>query len=125
MRAAYGKPGCRGSRLNRAYNVRKKNHGRWSPVPQVHRGARATEGTNLLEGIDNIVTADERDAASEGKALAREYKIDRAPFFLVRDEANAVRVYTTYFRFVKEVLNREVSGKDAVDEMMEQVPDFL
>jgi len=79
----------------------------------------------LLEGIDNIVTADERDAASEGKALAREYKIDRAPFFLVRDEANAVRVYTTYFRFVKEVLNREVSGKDAVDEMMEQVPDFL
>ena len=85
------------------------------------------KGANLLERIDNIVTADERDAASEGMTLAREYKIDRAPFFLVRDEANAVRVYTytSYFRFVKEVLNREVSGKDAVDEMMEQVPDFL
>jgi len=51
--------------------------------------------------------------------------VDRAPFFLVRDEANAVRVYTSYFRFVKEVLNREVSEKDSVDEMMEKVPDFL
>lgn len=80
---------------------------------------------NLLERIDNIVIADERDAASEGMTLAREYEVGRAPFFVVRDEANAVRVYTSYFQFVKEVLNREVSEKDAVDEMMEQVPDFL
>ncbi len=83
------------------------------------------KGAKLLERIDNIVTADEQDAASEGMTLAREYEVDRAPFFLVRDEANAVRVYTSYFRFVKEVLNREVSEIDAVDEMMEQVPDFL
>ncbi|MGH8510044.1 MAG: hypothetical protein ACREU8_01235 [Gammaproteobacteria bacterium] len=52
---------------------------------------------NLLERIDNIVTADERDAASEGMTLACEFKVDRAPFFLVRDEANAVRVYTLTF----------------------------
>ncbi|MGH8507144.1 MAG: hypothetical protein ACREVH_00285 [Gammaproteobacteria bacterium] len=79
----------------------------------------------MLERIDSIVTADERDAKSEGMTLAREYDVDRAPFFVVRDETNTDRIYTSYFRFVKEVLNREVSEKDSVDEMMEQVPDFL
>ena len=52
-------------------------------------------GANLLERIDNIVIADERDATSEGMTLAREYEVDRAPFFVVRDETNTARIYTS------------------------------
>ncbi len=54
--------------------------------------------------IDRIVVADERDAASEGLQLARKYQVERAPFFIVTDDAGEDKIYTVYFKLVKEIL---------------------
>lgn len=62
---------------------------------------------NLLERIDEIVIADETDTDSEGMILAGQYKVDTAPFFIVKNDNGETAVYTVYFKFLKEVLNRE------------------
>ena len=46
------------------------------------------------------------------------------PFFVVRNQAGEERVYTVYFRFVKEVLGGETSEQDEVAEIMDQHPDL-
>jgi hypothetical protein len=57
-----------------------------------------------LDGIDEIVIADERDQNSPGMQLAKLHRVDVAPFFLVEQDDGTSRVYTIYFQFVKEVL---------------------
>ena len=58
----------------------------------------------LFEQIDRVVIAREGDLNSEGMRLAEIYQVDRAPFFLVADEAGTVRVFTVYFKLLGEVL---------------------
>jgi len=58
----------------------------------------------LFEQIDRVVIAREGDLNSEGMRLAEIYQVDRAPFFLVADEAGTVRVFTVYFKLLREVL---------------------
>jgi hypothetical protein len=57
-----------------------------------------TEG--LIEIINHISIADERDADSEGMRLAREHNVERAPFFLV-DDGGSVVAFDIYFKFKK------------------------
>jgi hypothetical protein len=64
---------------------------------------RLTAG-QLMEKIDDIVIADERDPESPGMQLAREYQVERAPFFIVEEDGIPPRIYTVYFKLVKEVL---------------------
>ena len=65
--------------------------------------------------IDQTLIADERDRGSPGLALAEELGVDRAPFFVVT--ANGERkVYTVYFKFVREVLDAPVSEQAAARE---------
>jgi hypothetical protein len=58
----------------------------------------------LQDRIDNIAIADERDPGSEGMQLARQYQVDRAPFFIVEDDQGQTKIYTIYFQLLKEVL---------------------
>ena len=60
-----------------------------------------------MQQVHRIVVADERDPASEGMRLAAEHGVKRAPFFLVR-EREETRVYTVFFKFLKEVLGTRV-----------------
>ena len=55
----------------------------------------------LIESIDHIAIADERDADSEGVRLARKHAVTRAPFFLVEDDAGEVVAFDIYFKFKK------------------------
>ena len=64
-----------------------------------------------LDRIDEIVIADESDRDSEGMRLARQYKVEIAPFFLVEDDNGKTDVYTIYFKFLKEVLQPAISNK--------------
>ncbi len=57
--------------------------------------------------IDDVLIADEADPESAGQQIAARLNVDRAPFFVVLDDAGTERVYTVYFRFVKEVLDAE------------------
>jgi hypothetical protein len=58
------------------------------------------EAEGLIEMINHISIADERDAESEGMRLARQYNVERAPFFLVEDGGN-VTAFDIYFKFKK------------------------
>ncbi len=62
----------------------------------------------LWDRIDEIVWAREDDADSPGAVLGRNVGVDRAPFFIVRDEAGE-KVYTSVLQLVRERLNQKVT----------------
>jgi protein-disulfide isomerase len=77
-----------------------------------------------IDKIDRTVIADERDINSEGMQLARQYSVDRAPFFIVENEGKEPLVYTVYFKFVNDVLNSETSEEDAAKDILDSNPDL-
>jgi len=82
------------------------------------------EENKLLDRIDQIIVADERDPNSQGMILAKEHKVDLAPFFVVEEDGQATKIYTVYFKFVKEVLSEGVSEQQEIKEIMEQNQDI-
>lgn len=79
---------------------------------------------DLLDKIDSIVIADERDQDSEGMQLASKHRVELAPFFIVRDEHGNEQIYTVYFRFVKEVLNSRTTDTEEIADIMDTNPDL-
>ncbi len=81
----------------------------------------------LLDRIDRVIIADERDPESEGMQVASRYGVDRAPFFVVEDDGGPARLYTVYYRFLKEVLGEGAPEADEARELLEQNPglDYL
>lgn len=80
--------------------------------------------SGYLARIDDIVIADERDPDSPGLRLAQERDVDRAPFFIVRDGQGNEKIYTVYFRFLKEVLQQNPSEQEEIAEIMDNNPDL-
>jgi len=74
--------------------------------------------------INRVVTADERDPASEGLALARRHGVDLAPFFIVTGEDGRETVYTVYFRLLREVLQGRASAQEEIADIMDNNPDL-
>ncbi|RME33156.1 MAG: hypothetical protein D6786_08505 [Gammaproteobacteria bacterium] len=74
--------------------------------------------------IDQVLIADERDPQSPGMLLAREYRVERAPFFLVEDDGGETRVYTVYLQFLKEVLQQQTSEAEEATEILRDNPDL-
>lgn len=85
-----------------------------SPCRKCIEVEQRLKNANLLERIDQIIIADETDLQSEGMILAREHKVDTAPFFIVEDDNGETNVYTVYFKFLKEVLNQETRHQQEV-----------
>lgn len=67
--------------------------------------AKMEEG-DQLKYINNIVVADEADPNSEGMLLAAKHGVTKAPFFIVENDQGETKIYTIYFKFVKEVINK-------------------
>lgn len=65
------------------------------------------ESEGLINSINHISIADERDAESEGMRLARQYNVSRAPFFLVEYNGE-VTVFDIYFKFKKFMADQGV-----------------
>ena len=82
------------------------------------------EKDGYIDKIDRTVIADEGDINSEGMQLAKQHTVDRAPFFIVEDEAGNTTVFTVYFKFVKEVLNGKTSEQDAAKDILDSNPDL-
>ena len=82
------------------------------------------EENKLLDRIDQIIVADERDPNSQGMILAKEHKVDLAPFFVVEKDGQPTKIYTVYFKFVKEVLSEGLSEQQEIKEIMEQNQDI-
>ncbi|OLQ02295.1 hypothetical protein AK812_SmicGene14870 [Symbiodinium microadriaticum] len=82
---------------------------------------------NLVDKIDRTIVADERDPSSEGIVLAQKHKVQRAPFFVVVDDAKPEeeKIYDVYFKLKKDVFDQESGEKEKNEEiirgMMKQV----
>lgn len=77
-----------------------------------------------MQYIDETVIADERDDQSPGMILAKKYHVERAPFFVVEEEAKDIQIYTVYLKFVKEVLNQKTDEKDEIKEILQNSSDL-
>ncbi|MGH1371541.1 MAG: hypothetical protein ACRBBW_05870 [Cellvibrionaceae bacterium] len=82
------------------------------------------ESNDQMKHIDEVLVADERDTQSAGMLIAAEHKVNRAPFFVVEEEGQAVKIYTVYFKFVKEVLAQKTNEKEELKEIMNDNPDL-
>lgn len=78
-----------------------------SPCRKCVEVEQRLEKAGLSSRIDQIVVADENDPQSEGMILAKQHRVEIAPFFIVEDDQGTTKIYTIYFRFVKEVLSNE------------------
>jgi len=70
---------------------------------------------NLIDVIDHIAIADERDADSEGVRLAKQHNVERAPFFLIEDETGEVTVFDIYFKFKKYMVTQGIGNATTSD----------
>ena len=61
------------------------------------------QSRGLWQRIDEIVWADEADAASPGMVLGAKLGVDQAPFFVVRDERGE-SVYVSVLQLARERL---------------------
>ena len=96
-----------------------------SPCRKCAEVQERLEKSGYLPRIDRTVIADERDPASEGMQLAQRHSVEVAPFFIVED-GGATRIYTVYFRFVKEVLQGKTDSSEEIADIMDrQNLDFL
>jgi len=78
----------------------------------------------LMDRINRVVIADERDPGSEGMQIARQYQIDRAPFFIVETGTDQPQIYTVYLQFVKDVLNKKTDEAAEAREILENSNDL-
>ena len=82
------------------------------------------ESSGQISRIDAIAVADERDPLSEGITLAKQYDVNRAPFFIVEEEGKKPMIYTVYMKFVKEVLNQKTEESEELKEIMDNNDDL-
>jgi len=61
--------------------------------------------------IDEVVWARENDPESPGMVLGRRVGVERAPFFVVRDERGEA-VYTSVLQLIQERFGGEVTSSD-------------
>lgn len=65
----------------------------------------------LLDRIDEIVWAVEDDPDSPGMELSRRLDVERAPFFVVRENGEE-KVYLSVLRLIGERLGKKVSDQE-------------
>ena len=82
------------------------------------------ETSGQINSIDSIIVADERDENSEGMVIAKQYNVDRAPFFVVEEDGKEPVIYAVYMKFVKDVLDQKVNESDELQEIMENSNDL-
>lgn len=95
-----------------------------SPCKKCIDVAEKLESSGHMAQIDQVLIADERDPNSEGLAIAKAHQVDRAPFFVVEEEGQPVRIYTVYLKFVKEVLEQKTDEKDEMQEVLRNNSDL-
>lgn len=95
-----------------------------SPCPKCADVQEKLEKNNQLKYIDRTVIADERDPDSEGMRIARQYNIDRAPFFVVEKDGAEPVIYTVYLKFAKEILDQKTTEREEISDIMESNPDL-
>lgn len=96
-----------------------------NPCAKSARVLNSLKELNLIDKIHEIISADERNPDNgQGFILASQYQVSAAPFFIVENGEDKPRIYTAYYRFMKDVFNISVSEKEEISEIMAQHPDL-
>lgn len=96
-----------------------------NPCRKSARVLNSLKELNLIDKIDEIISADERNPYnSQGFTLASQYQISSAPFFIVENDESELKIYTAYYRFMKDIFNVSISEKEEISEIMAQNPDL-
>ena len=69
------------------------------------------QGRGFWERIDEVVWAKEGDPESPGMRLGKRLGVERAPFFVVRDERGEV-VYTSVLQLIQERFGETVTTSE-------------
>lgn len=88
---------------------------RMSDGSDCRKCAEATEylrSRGLWEHVGEIVWAREGDPESPGAKLAARFGVERAPFFIVRDDSGE-RVYTSVLQLVRDRFPHAATVRDA------------
>jgi len=67
----------------------------------------------LWEQINEVVWATEGDPQSPGGRLGEKYNVDKAPFFIVREDNGQEQVYTSVMRLIQDRFGKSVSRRDS------------
>jgi hypothetical protein len=67
------------------------------------------QSRGLWEHVTEIVLAHEDDHSSEGMVLSRHHGVDRAPFFIVRDDDREA-VYVSVLQLVRDRFDAKVTA---------------
>ncbi len=102
----------------------KKIRADGSPCRKCVEVSERLEREGHMARIDQVLIADERDPQSPGMLLAREHRVERAPFFVVEDDEGGIRVYTVYLQFLREVLQQQTSEAEEASEILRDNPDL-
>ena len=86
--------------------------------------AQLLQQRGYWDRIDEVVWAEESDAASPGMRLASQHGIETAPFFLVEDEGHE-RIYTSALHMMKECFQHTPSLLEQVEDTARNQPDDL
>jgi hypothetical protein len=70
------------------------------------------ESRGLWRHINEVVWAHESDPASPGMLLGARFNVERAPFFIVRDDDGRESVYVSVLQLVRERLGAAVSDQE-------------
>ncbi len=89
----------------------KKRLGDGSECRKCVEATEYLKARGLFERIDEIVWADEGDPASAGMALGQQLSVDRAPFFIVKDNGHE-SVYTSVLQVIREHLGQAVTVQE-------------
>ncbi len=82
----------------------KKRNADGSTCRKCEEIERRLERDGHVARIDEVLTAEVDNPDSPGMRLARELKVDYAPFFVVR-RGEEIEIHTIYLKFVREVLS--------------------
>ena len=67
------------------------------------------ESRGLWDRVDEVVWAREGEPSSPGMVLGETFGVESAPFFIVRDDSGAEKVYTSVLQLIREQLGQTVT----------------
>lgn len=76
---------------------------------------------DLFDVIDQVIIADERNPYSEGMRLAKEFNVDRAPFFIVEREDGSQQIFDIYLKFKKAVAKSDTQSKETTADLIDLI----
>ncbi len=76
---------------------------------------------DLFGVIDQIIIADERNPHSEGVRLAQEYKVNRAPFFIIERDDGSQEVFDIYLKFKKAVAKSDSLAQETTADLIDLI----